>query len=161
MRRIGPLLWLALLLAACSGPPATPLTIELIHSTPTSVFDDPVLQQGERIYQRYCAHCHGYEGEGQIVDSVEHTLALGYHLVPPHDATGHTWQHPDALLVRVIREGVENPLHLYPMVGYEGRLTDEEIASIVAYMKLWWTDEQRAYQEQLNANWEAARAGEG
>jgi hypothetical protein len=34
-------------------------------------------------------------------------------------------------------------------------LTDEQILGILAYIKLWWTDDQRAYQAQVTANLQA------
>ena len=124
------------------------------------ITEDPQLAMGQVVYAKYCGHCHGINGEGQEPVSAEKTLALGYHVVPAHDSSGHTWQHPDALLVQVIEEGVQNPLHLYIMASYADVLSSEEIVAVIAYMKLWWTDEQRAHQQALTDAWEAARSGE-
>ncbi|MDX2141405.1 MAG: hypothetical protein SF123_25190, partial [Chloroflexota bacterium] len=47
---------------------------------------DPNLVAGQRTYNMYCAHCHGYAGEGQLAATVPNTQQLGLHTVPPHDA---------------------------------------------------------------------------
>jgi len=110
---------------------------------------DPNLQVGEAAYNLRCAHCHGYAGEGQLLSTVSNTQQLGLHTVPPHDATGHTWQHPSQLIHQVILNGIQNPLDHYPMSPFEGVVTDEEIDQLIAYMALWWTDEQCAWQAQV------------
>jgi len=71
--------------------------------------------------------------------------------VPAQDATGHTWQHPSQLLRQVILNGLQNPLQHYPMPGFAGAVTEEEVDHMIAYMSLWWTDEQRAWQAQVTA----------
>lgn len=110
---------------------------------------DPNLVVGQRTYNMYCAHCHGYAGEGQLTATVPNTQQLGLHTVPPHDATGHTWQHPSQLIRQVILNGIQNPLNHYQMGAFEGTVTDEQIDPLIAYMSLWWTDEQRAWQVQV------------
>jgi mono/diheme cytochrome c family protein len=110
---------------------------------------DPNLQAGQAVYNLRCAHCHGYAGEGQLASTIPTTEALGLHTVPPHDATGHTWQHPSQLLRDSIRYGIQNPLVHYPMPAFQGAVTDEEIEQLIAYMRLWWTDEQRAWQDEV------------
>lgn len=35
------------------------------------------------------------------------------------------------------------------MGAFEGTITDEEIDQLIAYMRLWWTDEQRAWQDEV------------
>lgn len=110
---------------------------------------DPNLQAGEAAFNLRCAHCHGYAGEGQLASTVPNTQQLGLHTVPPHDATGHTWQHPSQLIRQVILNGIQNPLDHYPMPPFEGVVTDAETNQLIAYMSLWWTDEQRAWQTQV------------
>lgn len=112
---------------------------------------DTVLHEAQRNYNSYCAHCHGYIGDGQGAASEARALALGYKIVPRHDSQGHTWQHPDQLLFETIKYGIENPLNLYPMVEYGSRLSDAQIWGIITYIKRFWTDEQRAHQALLTA----------
>lgn len=143
------------LTAACGGAATQPPALTLIapEDLPTASFDDPVLRDGQLNYNLYCAHCHGYDGQGQIEESIANTLELGMHLVPAHNSTGHIWQHPDQLLLRVAKEGIPNPLSQFPMPPFGEVLTDEQIMGIYAYIKLWWTDEQREHQADVTARW--------
>jgi mono/diheme cytochrome c family protein len=171
MRRLYPLILVLMLGSAC-GPqriipppgstatprtqdatPAAAITLVAPNQLPTSQFTDPVLVLGEQQYNLVCAHCHGYEGQGQLAESIPQTESLGMHTVPAHNADSHVYQHPDQLLIRVIKEGVQNPLDHYPMPAFEGALTDEQINAIIAYMKTWWTEEQRAHQAEITQRW--------
>jgi mono/diheme cytochrome c family protein len=142
-------------LAACSSARQPSITLVAPESLATSEFADPVLRQGQIDYNTHCGHCHGYNGEGQIGEILQTARQQGMRPVPPHNADGNTWRYADQLLVRLIKEGVSNPLDQFPMPGYAGVLTDEQIMGILAYIKLWWTDEQRAYQAQVTANLQA------
>ncbi len=102
-------------------------------------------------YETYCAHCHGFSGDGQSPASQERTVAAGYHAVPRHDTQGHTWQHPDQLLFQTIKYGIDNPLTQYIMSGHADRLSDAEIRSVIDYIRRFWTDEQRVHQAKLTA----------
>lgn len=142
------LLFFCLLTACAARPEATPtpafVPVQIVPVT-TPIASHP----GEINYNLYCAHCHGYDGSGQHRDTIENTMSLGMHTVPPHDSTGHTWQHPDTLLVKVIQEGVDNPLDHYIMPGFGAQLNEQQILDIIDYMRRWWTDEQREFQEQV------------
>lgn len=145
--------------AGCAGggigafPTVTPVITLLPGHIPTSSFSDPVLAAGQNSYNLICAHCHGYNGEGQLASTIETSRQLGMDIVPPQNSSGHTWEHPDQLLVRVIKEGIQNPLAQYPMPAFGDSLIDDDIHAILAYIKLWWTDEQRAHQARLTENW--------
>jgi mono/diheme cytochrome c family protein len=41
------------------------------------------------------------------------------------------------------------------MPAYVEVLTDEQIMGILAYIRRWWTDDQRAYQAQVTAQLQA------
>lgn len=131
-------------------PEATTIDPQTI---PTPVLRNPALIRGRQNYEVFCAHCHGLAGEGQLASTIENTLNLGMHTVPPHDASGHTWQHPDQLLLIAIRDGIENPLSHYVMAGYGDVMTDGEIMEVINYMKLFWTHDQRRYQALLTERW--------
>ncbi len=161
------------LLSACAGaapaPTAvptlagTPVTLAFVgpEALPTSALADPALRRAEANYQLYCAHCHGYAGEGQLMGAPAETERLGMKPVPPHNATGDTWRYADPLLYEVIRDGVQNPLNQYPMAGWGGVLSDEQIMELIAYIRLWWTDDQRAYQAAVTRSLIAAREESG
>ena len=83
-------------------------------------YDDPVaLTLGKPLYDDNCASCHGGDLEGEpdwrIPDED------GFLPAPPHDATGHTWHHPDAQLFAITKHGTaegrgegETPSHSEP-----------------------------------------------
>lgn len=162
----------ALGLSACgqvatseSAATATPAEINLSFTAPenipTSTFSDPVLRDGEKNFQLYCAHCHGYQAGGQAVGAPGDTERLGMKLVPPLDSTGNTWRYADQVLIDVITNGIQNPLNQYPMLGWGNVLNDYQIRNLLRYIKTFWTDEQRAHQRQVTANLAAAREQAG
>ncbi|MGE0653353.1 MAG: cytochrome c, partial [Alphaproteobacteria bacterium] len=61
------------------------------------------LERGRAIYVANCASCHGAKLEGQ--PDWKSRLPSGRMPAPPHDASGHTWHHPDGVLFRITREG--------------------------------------------------------
>lgn len=151
-KRVTFILLITTLLAGCQQRSEPPIVAVRPTDSPeraTIIAAEPNLQAGERVYNLRCAHCHGYAGEGQLASTVPNTEQLGLHTVPPHDATGHTWQHPSQLIRQVILNGIENPVNHYQMSAFEGAVTEEEIDRLIAYMSLWWTDEQRDWQAQV------------
>ncbi|MAZ06069.1 cytochrome c [Marinobacter sp. SS8-8] len=132
-----PLVLLAVpVLASASGRP------EDADSAPTEVI------QGRQIYEQYCAACHGRQGEGAA--NWKKPDDKGEMPPPPHDETGHTWRHSDAMLYRMIAEGWRHPFNKsdrLTMPAFEKRMTAQEIQSVIDYLKTLWTDEQREYQK--------------
>ncbi len=110
-----------------------------------------VVALGERAYQANCASCHGTNGEGQ--PNWQSRRADGTLPAPPHDASGHTWHHPDEVLLEIIRRGgqaVYGGAGLKSgMPAFGGQLTDVEIEAVLAYIKSRWGKEERQYQEAL------------
>jgi S-disulfanyl-L-cysteine oxidoreductase SoxD len=148
---------LALLVVACNAePPRRSLlavTLAASDAQPTPDLSDPLIAEGRAQYDLVCAHCHGYNLEGQLADTLADTRALGMNTVPAPGATGHFWQHPDQLLIRVVQEGIQNPLDQFPMAAFGADLSEDQIRAILAYIKTSWTDEQRTYQAQLTEDW--------
>lgn len=52
---------------------------------------------GRAFYVEHCAACHGVDLEGQ--PDWRNPDESGFHPAPPHDETGHTWHHDDAMLI--------------------------------------------------------------
>lgn len=157
MKRI--VIALVVILAGCAAGESTETATPYVFPVELVPVGAPSSSHpGEVNYSLYCAHCHGYEGEGQKAETVENTLSLGMHTVPPHDATGHTWQHPDALLIKVIQDGIDNPLDHYTMPGFGTVLSEAEIIDMIDYMRQWWTEEQREQQAQITQNWNERNA---
>lgn len=66
---------------------------------------------------------------------------------PPHDSSGHTWHHPDRVLIEIIRDGSDFPQSRMPAFG--DQLDDEDIEAILEYIKTSWGQEERDYQDQI------------
>ncbi|SFR44297.1 Cytochrome c, mono-and diheme variants [Marinobacter daqiaonensis] len=106
------------------------------------------LIEGQRIYEQYCAACHGLQGEGAA--NWQKPDEKGEMPAPPHDESGHTWRHSDAMLFRMIAEGWRHPFNKsdrLTMPAFRDILTDEEIRAVIDYLRTFWTGEQRLYQQ--------------
>ena len=99
---------------------------------------------GATLYALHCAACHGVKLEGQ--PDWRRRLPNGRLPAPPHDESGHTWHHPDAVLFGITKNGLVPP---YAPTGYESdmpafgdKLADEEIWAVLAYIKSHWTSRE-------------------
>jgi mono/diheme cytochrome c family protein len=112
---------------------------------------NPDLALGEKLYAQHCASCHGASLEGQ--PDWRKRLANGRFPAPPHDASGHTWHHPDEVLFAVTKHGLVPP---YAPAGYEsdmpafgGKLSDQEIRAVLAYIESRWSPEVRKRRAEM------------
>ena len=113
-------------------------------------------QRGAELYAEHCATCHGAQREGQpdwqIADE------SGVLPAPPHDASGHTWHHDDAMLKDYIRRGGQAVLDALGVSMTSGMpafgeiLTDGDIAAILGFIKSNWPDRIRAIQAERNGD---------
>ena len=73
---------------------------------------------------------------------------------PPHDASGHTWHHPDSELFGITKRGITPYApagYKSDMPAFEGVLSDDQIAAVLAYIKSTWPPDVRARQARINA----------
>ena len=112
--------------------------------------DTRLVARGEEIYRKNCASCHGADLRGQ--PGWQTTAGKA----PPHDATGHTWHHPDQMLVMVTKLGTMQRGGAMPAFG--SQLSDDDIVAVLSYIKSRWPDEIRATHDRINAR-SASRAG--
>ena len=109
--------------------------------------DPKQIGAGRKVYQEYCASCHGPRGEGQAHWEVPN--AQGELPAPPHNAEGHTWKHADAMLYRMVSEGWRDPFNKtrqLTMPAFGDQLSPEQIREVITYLKTLWTLEQRQFQ---------------
>ena len=107
---------------------------------------------GRTIYETQCAACHGAQLEGQ--PDWQMPLPSGRLPAPPHDATGHTWHHPDDILFRIVKEGTAAIVgggYESDMPGFADVLSDAEIRAVLAYIKSTWPERERSYQAETSA----------
>ena len=119
----------------------------------TAVASADIIAQGRQIYADQCAACHGAELEGQ--PGWRSPLPSGRLPAPPHDASGHTWHHPDAQLLAITRHGlarvIGQPDYRSAMPAYEGVLSDAEILAALSWIKSRWPPAVRARHDAVNA----------
>lgn len=130
----------ALAVAACStgaGPGAG-------ASIPEGL-DPEAVARGEALYLQYCASCHGVDLSGD--PDWKTPGPDGAYPPPPHDSSGHTWHHPDALLLEIIRDG--SPFQPSNMPAFGSVLTDEDITAILEYLKSNWGAEEQEFQRSV------------
>ena len=115
--------------------------------------DDAVmLKRGAQIYQAQCASCHGERLEGQA-----NWRERGIHgrlPAPPHDQNGHTWHHPDDVLIRLTKEGVAKAVGLTDyassMPAFGESLSDADIVAVLSWIKSRWSPEIQAHHDEIN-----------
>jgi len=114
--------------------------------------DRRLLVQGQKVYAAHCAACHGQQLQGQ--PNWRERGADGRLPAPPHDASGHTWHHPDDVLFRITKYGVAKAANLKDyesaMPAFEDRLSDEEIIAVLSWIKSTWPPEIRARVDKTN-----------
>jgi mono/diheme cytochrome c family protein len=110
------------------------------------------LASGQQVYATSCAACHGVDLEGQANWQIRGSDGLLP--APPHDASGHTWHHPDQQLLQIIKHGTAALVggdYKSAMIGFADRLSDDEIAAVLDYIKSRWPEEIRRRQAAITA----------
>lgn len=112
-----------------------------------------LVAQGREVYRDACASCHGAALQGQ--PDWQRRNADGRLPAPPHDASGHTWHHPDALLFALTKQGpaalIEDRTYVSDMPGFADTLSDRDIVAVLSYIKSTWPPEVRARHDAINA----------
>ncbi len=82
------------------------------------------IEAGKKLYQRFCASCHGPQGKG------DGSLALAGGT--PSDLTDDTWDYgsTDGEIFVAIRDGVSAD-----MLAYKEKLTEKQIWQVVNYLR--------------------------
>lgn len=106
--------------------------------------DPAQLALGQKVYAQHCAVCHGAKLEGQPDWRVR--MPNGRMPAPPHDESGHTWHHTDEVLFRITKNGLVPPYapknYESDMPAFAGKLSDDEIWAVLAYLKSHWTSRE-------------------
>lgn len=104
---------------------------------------------GQALYRVHCSSCHGIPGIAKPVAQGEREEPA-----PPHDESGHTWEHPDFALFQLIRDGVAvancAPVDPERMPAFKGVLSDAELVAVLSYIKSTWPEDTRAHHDKVN-----------
>jgi len=148
-------LWAALLpvaaalLASCASQGDNKAVV--INQTavpPLPTLEAARVGRGTELYAQYCSECHGANLEGALDWKL--SLPDGSLPPPPHDDAGHTWHHPDALLLEIIAQGGD-PSYNSRMPAFGDDLSQDEIASVLDFIKSRWGTEARQFQWWITA----------
>lgn len=110
---------------------------------------DPI-ETGRTLYDAHCAACHGAELEG--APDWRSPGPDGRLPPPPHDESGHTWHHGDAMLFDYVQRGGQAYLDDLRvefdsgMPAFREILTDAEIDAILAFIRSTWPEDIRRIQ---------------
>lgn len=113
--------------------------------------DIDAVNAGQPLYAIHCASCHGDNLQGQPdwrVAKTDGTLPA-----PPHDDSGHTWHHPDALLFNYTKQGgqaIAPEGFTSAMPAFGETLSDSEIWAILSFIKSRWSLQAQIRQGRMN-----------
>jgi mono/diheme cytochrome c family protein len=133
---------LVFLFAACATPSVESVSSPVDSST--TDLDGARVDLGRVLYNQQCAVCHGVDLSGDPDWRVPN--ADGSLRPPPQDSSGHTWHHSDQLLVQIISEGSDFDKSTMPPFGLV--LTEDEIRSILDFLKSTWGPDERRFQSE-------------
>jgi menaquinol-cytochrome c reductase cytochrome b/c subunit len=101
---------------------------------------------GEELYGIQCVECHGTEGEGGEITTVEGLEGV---VVPPLNAPDFIYTRTDETIYRVIEYGQQD-LGMPPFgLAYGGELEKAEIEAIVTFMRYAWDDRVELPEETI------------
>jgi len=130
------------------GANAAQADVSLLRADPDN---EKQVVLGALVYREHCASCHGVALEGE--PNWRKHKASGRRPAPPHDATGHSWHHPDEHLFRVTKFGFA-PLmpagSKSDMNGFAEIITDDQIWAVIAFIKSKWTSRAREVQRRID-----------
>ncbi|WP_366140545.1 c-type cytochrome [uncultured Tateyamaria sp.] len=120
--------------------------------------DQRDLSRGKVVYAEACAACHGANLEGQPnwrIPGPDGMLPA-----PPHDASGHTWHHPDRILMDITVRGTAAVVgggYDSNMPGFGDSYSEDELRDVLEWIKSQWPERERAHQAQITAQDVAAQ----
>jgi mono/diheme cytochrome c family protein len=108
-----------------------------------------VVAKGESLFRANCVVCHGVAGVGENPSQpMGGEKDAGGYLAPAMDGSGHAWHHTLETLFQIIKDG--SPAADSPMRGFAGRLSDEEISAVIAYIRSLWPPQIQDRYEQMS-----------
>ena len=126
---------------------------------PLSAASPAEIEQGKALYAQHCASCHGTELQGE--PAWRERKPSGRLPAPPHDDSGHTWHHPDEVLLAITRQGMRPPIapegYESDMPGFEGVLDEAQIRAVLGYIASRWSEPSRAHQARVDSAHRQAR----
>ena len=125
--------------APAATAPATPSPGQNVTSQPAASLKNPVastpesIAAGKRAYDANCAACHGNLAQGAVKAGITISIIEEQKGRQPPDLTDDQWDHgsTDGEIFTVIKRGLPPTM----MAGFDGRIPDADIWSIVNYLR--------------------------
>jgi mono/diheme cytochrome c family protein len=123
--------------ATATGPSPSP--VQSIGDQPAGALRNPVastpqsIAAGKRAYDTNCAACHGKEAQGAVKAGIALSIIEEQGGKQAPDLTDAQWDHgsSDGEIFRVIKRGLPPTM----MAGFDGRISDADIWSVVNYLR--------------------------
>jgi len=123
--------------AAANAP--TPSAGQNVTSQPATTFTNPVastpesVAAGKQAYDANCAACHGNLAQGAVKAGMTISIIEEQRGKQPSDLTDDQWDNgsSDGEIFAVIKRGLPPTM----MAGFDGRIPDQDIWSIVNYLR--------------------------
>ncbi len=132
--RVVVLIAVAMMVVACDSTGRSDQ--EMLQAPPRNM-NPVILAQGKALYDENCKRCHLEGGKGSKDWRIQGPD--GKYPPPPLDGTAHTWHHPKAVLVSVIKNG--SPGGMGNMPPHRDKLSDNDIEAIITWFQSLWTEE--------------------
>jgi len=129
---------------AATGPSSaanvpTPAVGHSVTNQPAASLSNPVastpesIVAGKRAFDANCAACHGNLAQGAVKAGMTISIIEEQHGKQPSDLTDDQWDHgsTDGEIFTVVKRGLPPTM----MAGYDGRISDRDIWSIVNYLR--------------------------
>lgn len=127
------------------------------RATRPTLDDRARIAAGVPLYAQHCASCHGAALEGQ--PNWKTPLATGRLPAPPHDDSGHTWHHASEVLFALTKHGLKPPYapanYQSDMPAFAGTLSDDDIWSVLAFIRSRWSERVRARHAEVDRSYAA------
>ena len=121
-------------------------TVSAHNHFPITTDSKLMIERGKIAYNNNCVSCHMINLAG--AEDWKGVDEDGHRKAPPLNGTGHTWHHDDKTLHAIIKYGLAKLVKNYEgkMIGFEDKLSDKEIDSVLAYLKSYWPIDKYEYQ---------------
>lgn len=110
------------------------------------------MMNGARLYQEYCAQCHGPEAQGHPDWQNPAVTAA-----PPLNGSGNEWKRSRSEIIAIIQNGITRQGEPV-MPAWKGRVADKDLDDLLTWMTALWPNDVYERWQALNAEPAPAKA---
>ena len=94
-------------------------------------------KNGQKVYAKSCASCHGLKGEGSV-SPWNIKMANGRYPPPPLNDDAHAWHHPLDALRFIVMNGGKPTGGVMP--AFKNTFNEDQVDEVIAYFQDFWSD---------------------